>query len=383
MHRLPPRERRVAGLRSPATTEDAGHAPSSIVGDFLKLVGASAGAAAAAGCSRARREADPVRGAARGDHAGHRGLLRVDLPGVPGRLRPARADARGPPDQARGQPRAPDQPRRALRARPGRSIGRTYHPDRYHEARCSAAPPAQLERDRPGTRRSRTFAAASRRAPARRVACSAATVGPTLGGCSTRGSPPSAPAAASCYEPFAPEALRDAHASGVRRRRSRPIFDLSSADFVIDFGSDFLESGLSPVEHARQLAEARDVAKHAGRAARGSSTWARGSRSPRRNADEWLAAKPGSEGILALALARVAIEHGAGGRAPTRRCLGASLAGVRRRRPPRSRPTCRPTTIERIGTRARAGEAPRSRCRRASRSRARARRRHAPRRCCS
>ena len=37
---------------------------------------------------------------------------------------------------------------------------------------------------------------------------------------------------------------------------SAPLFDLSRADFIIDFGSDFTETG-SPVEHSRQLAEAR------------------------------------------------------------------------------------------------------------------------------
>jgi len=37
---------------------------------------------------------------------------------------------------------------------------------------------------------------------------------------------------------------------------------------VIDFGSDFLESGPSPVEHARQLAAARDVSKPERRSAR-------------------------------------------------------------------------------------------------------------------
>ena len=112
------------------------------------------------------------------------------------------------------------------------------------------------------------------------------------------------------WDPFGGEALRAAtrQVFGVA---SEPRFDLSAADLVIDFGSDFLEAGPSPVEHARQLAEARAVGKHAGGGARlvyvGPRLSMTGS-----TADEWIPARPGTEGILALAIARAAVEAGGG-----------------------------------------------------------------------
>ena len=113
------------------------------------------------------------------------------------------------------------------------------------------------------------------------------------------------------YTPFAREALRAASGQ-VFGVASEPIFDLSGADLVIDFGSELLESGLSPVEHQRQWAEARDVAAHTDGGARLVYVGARLSLTAS-SADEWLPARPGSEGLLALALARAAIEAGAGG----------------------------------------------------------------------
>jgi molybdopterin-containing oxidoreductase family iron-sulfur binding subunit len=112
------------------------------------------------------------------------------------------------------------------------------------------------------------------------------------------------------YDPLAGEALRAAtrQVFGVA---SEPRFDLTGADLVIDFGSDFLETGASPVEHARALAEARAVDAHEGGGARFVYVGPRLSMTASK-ADEWLPAKPGTEGILALAIARAAVEAGGG-----------------------------------------------------------------------
>ncbi len=116
------------------------------------------------------------------------------------------------------------------------------------------------------------------------------------------------------YDPAGGEALRAAtrQVFGVA---SAPRFDLSQADLVIDFGSDFLEQG-SSVEHSRQLAEARSVREHGDGGARFVYVGPRLSQTGS-NADEWIPARPGTEGILALAIARAAVEAGAGGEALT------------------------------------------------------------------
>ena len=90
-----------------------------------------------------------------------------------------------------------------------------------------------------------------------------------------------------------------------------PWFDLTDADLVVDFGNEILDTGLSPMEHQRQLAAARDIATHPNGGARFVYVGPRLSQTGS-NSDEWLAARPGSEGILALALARVVIESGGG-----------------------------------------------------------------------
>src|SRR5262249_56601659 len=113
------------------------------------------------------------------------------------------------------------------------------------------------------------------------------------------------------YEPFAPEALRHATET-VFGIASVPIFDLTDTDFVIDFGSDSLSTGLSPVEHARQIAAARDAAQETGRAARLVYVGPRQDTTAS-HADEWIAPKPGTEGILALAIARAAVDAADGG----------------------------------------------------------------------
>lgn len=112
------------------------------------------------------------------------------------------------------------------------------------------------------------------------------------------------------YDPFANEALRAA-TKQVFGVASEPLFDLSKADLVIDFGSDFLEAGASPVEHARQMADARAASEHSDGGTRLVYVGPRLSMTGGA-ADEWIPAKPGSEGILALAIARAAVDAGGG-----------------------------------------------------------------------
>ena len=107
------------------------------------------------------------------------------------------------------------------------------------------------------------------------------------------------------YEPFAHESLREAN----RRTfgiAAVPRFDFGAATMVVSFGADFLETWVSPVEHARGFAALR--AKH-------DATFV--SVEPRlsltgANADEWVAIRPGGEMALALGMARVILTEGLG-----------------------------------------------------------------------
>ena len=108
------------------------------------------------------------------------------------------------------------------------------------------------------------------------------------------------------YDPFANEALAAA-TKKVFGVDGLPRFDLSGADLVIDFGGDFLEAGLSPTEHSRQLADAR---AGEGGGARFVYVGPRLSMTGS-SAGEWVPAKAGTEGILALAIANAAVAAGA------------------------------------------------------------------------
>ena len=115
------------------------------------------------------------------------------------------------------------------------------------------------------------------------------------------------------YEAFAYEPLREASrlTFGVA---AVPEYDFASAGYVLSFGADFLETWLSPVEYARQFAEAHRWRE--GRMAKFVAV------EPRRgltgfSADEWIAPKPGSEGLLAFGIAAALVRRG-----------GAAVAGA-------------------------------------------------------
>ena len=122
------------------------------------------------------------------------------------------------------------------------------------------------------------------------------------------------------WEPFGYETVRAANriTYGVD---AVPHYDFAAARCVIAFGADFLETFGSPVAQARGFAAMRaNRADGAGHFVtvepRLSTTGA--------NADEWVAAKPGSEFALALGLAHVIVAEGLGSAAAER----AALKGV-------------------------------------------------------
>ncbi len=84
-----------------------------------------------------------------------------------------------------------------------------------------------------------------------------------------------------------------------------PFFDLANADVVLSFGANFLETWLSPVAYTRGFAKMRrGNPKQRGYfiqfEARMSQTAAK--------ADEWIPVRPGTEGLVALAIGKLVAE---------------------------------------------------------------------------
>jgi len=106
------------------------------------------------------------------------------------------------------------------------------------------------------------------------------------------------------YEPFGFDALRAGNRATFGTT-SLPTYDFANAKYLLSFGADFLDTWLSPVEFQNGFAQSHafDGSRPAGMAKfvyvgpRLSLTGM--------NADEWVAAKPGTEGLLALAMAQV------------------------------------------------------------------------------
>lgn len=87
-----------------------------------------------------------------------------------------------------------------------------------------------------------------------------------------------------------------------------PTYDFSGARLVLSFGADFLETWLSPVEYHRGFARMAGVDEHG---TKGRFVFL----SPRlsltgQNADEWMPIRPGSEAVVALAMAHVIAREG-------------------------------------------------------------------------
>jgi anaerobic selenocysteine-containing dehydrogenase len=110
------------------------------------------------------------------------------------------------------------------------------------------------------------------------------------------GAPPSVP-----FEVFSDDVLRRANAMSFAREQV-PTFDLSHSRYVIAFGADFLGTWNSPVAQGVAYGQMRQGrpgvrGKFVQVEPRMSQTGA--------NADEWIAARLGTEGVLALGLAHV------------------------------------------------------------------------------
>ncbi len=88
-----------------------------------------------------------------------------------------------------------------------------------------------------------------------------------------------------------------------------PHYDLASANFVLSFGADFLETWVSPVSYSRDFARASGVDAENAKAPfvfvgpRLSLTG--------QNADEWIPVAPGAEAAVALGMASILVSRGA------------------------------------------------------------------------
>lgn len=108
------------------------------------------------------------------------------------------------------------------------------------------------------------------------------------------------------YRPLDHVALRAANRA-VFGRDEVPAYDFGKARYIVSFGADFLDTWLAPVENQRGYAES-----HGFRGGRMSKHVYFGARMPLTglNADEWYTVTPGSEAVLALAMAGVLAARG-------------------------------------------------------------------------
>ncbi|MFQ5982955.1 MAG: molybdopterin-dependent oxidoreductase, partial [Woeseiaceae bacterium] len=86
-----------------------------------------------------------------------------------------------------------------------------------------------------------------------------------------------------------------------------PYYDIKNADYVLSFGADYLGTWISPVHHSLAYGHLRQ-----GREGRRGKTV---QIEPRMSltgasADEWIAARPGTEGLLALGIANALVGEG-------------------------------------------------------------------------
>jgi anaerobic selenocysteine-containing dehydrogenase/Fe-S-cluster-containing dehydrogenase component len=106
------------------------------------------------------------------------------------------------------------------------------------------------------------------------------------------------------YEPFAFEALREGNRLAFGTG-AIPSYDLAKAGYILSFGADFLDTWLSPVHYQQAFAQAHGFdSRPQGAMAKFVFVGPRMSLTAM-NADEWIAAAPGTEGLLALAIAEV------------------------------------------------------------------------------
>ena len=110
------------------------------------------------------------------------------------------------------------------------------------------------------------------------------------------------------YEPFAFEALREGNRLAFGDA-TIPTYDFAAAGYIMSFGADFMETWLSPVGFQNAFTRAHSF--ESGRDASMAKFVFVGPRLPQTGliADEWIGTSPGTEGLLALALAQVIVSQ--------------------------------------------------------------------------
>src|SRR6185312_9504518 len=103
------------------------------------------------------------------------------------------------------------------------------------------------------------------------------------------------------YEPFDEAVLRQANLLSFGHA-ALPTLDLARADYLLSFGADFLGTWNSPVQQSIGYGELRRG--RPGRRGKFVQVESRLSQTGA-NADEWIACRPGTEGVLALGIAHV------------------------------------------------------------------------------
>jgi len=271
--------------------------------DFLKIVGLSAGAAAAAGCSDPVDKLIPYVIQPEEITPGIAVVYASTCQECPAACGLHVKTREGRPIKLEGNPSHPiNQGRLCARGQAG--IGRTYHPDRI-EGPASRSGDGSLQAI--GWDDAKNKLAAKLGSAAQKTWILGGPVGPSLDGLIDQFVSATGIAGRLSYEPFGRRALIEA-SEAVFGVSAAPVFDVSDADLIIDFGADFLDTGLSPTEHAAQFSKNRDIASHSDGGARLIVIGARQNLTAS-NADHWVAAAPGSEGLLALALAKAVADR--------------------------------------------------------------------------
>ena len=114
-----------------------------------------------------------------------------------------------------------------------------------------------------------------------------------------------APLRYGAYEMFENRATLAQAAARLFGTAALPFFDLGNADIIFSFGANFLETYLSPVAYARGFARMRRGTP--GRRGHFVQFEPRLSQTGAK-ADEWIPIKPGTEGLVALALGKLVAE---------------------------------------------------------------------------
>lgn len=108
------------------------------------------------------------------------------------------------------------------------------------------------------------------------------------------------------FDLLAPDWLRRANRLNFGQA-SLPFYDLAETRYLLSFGADFVEHHLSPVQYGHafgRMRQDRDTV-------RGHFTYCGGRMSlTAASADRWMPARPGSEGALALGMARLILAEG-------------------------------------------------------------------------